>query len=47
VTIVPEADGKVKTVLSVPVNVKVELAVKVLPVPIVRVPVVVAMVKPL
>jgi len=43
---VPEAAGKVKTVLSVPINISVLLAVKVLPEPIVRVPVVVAMVKP-
>jgi len=47
VTTVPEAEGKVKTVLSVPINVRVLLAVRVLPVPMVKVLDEALMVKPL
>ena len=47
VTTVPEALGKVKTVLSVPEKVRLLLTVKVLAEPIVKVPVVVLMVNPL
>jgi len=46
VTTVPEAEGKVNTVASVPAKVKELLAVRVLPPPIVRVPVEEVMVRP-
>ena len=46
VATVPEATGKVKTVLSIPEKVSEELAVRVLPPPIVRVPVEEVMVRP-